>query len=208
MKRIDIIGQTFGRWQVLRNLADQGCVRFVECVCKCGTIRAVRFLDLRHGASLSCGCLRRERTSQANKKHDGRGTPEYGIWKDIRKRCNNPNNENYHLYGGRGIKVCERWDDFTLFLADMGKRPTPNHSIDRYPNKDGDYAPENCRWATPREQANNMRTNRLFTIGNETRTLAEWCRANDMPYATVWMRIDRLGWTPHRALSTPVKSRG
>lgn len=86
---------------------------------------------------------------------DDRKGPIYFIWKGMRQRCNDPNHKDYHRYGGRGIKVCERWNDFLNFVADMGDRPSKKHSIDRFPDCDGDYEPNNCRWATINEQRNN-----------------------------------------------------
>jgi hypothetical protein len=85
-------------------------------------------------------------------------TPEYRAWCDLRARCNNPNFKQWADYGGRGIKVCDRWASYAAFLADMGRRPSPKHSIDRWPNPDGDYEPGNCRWATRKEQRHNRRS--------------------------------------------------
>ena len=102
-----------------------------------------------------------------NKAH-----PEYTVWGNMRDRCNRPANKQFHNYGGRGIRVCERWDSFPAFLEDMGPRPSPEHEIDRIDN-DGDYEPNNCRWATPAEPRRNKRTNRLLTVNGETLTVTD-----------------------------------
>ena len=132
-------------------------------------------------------------------------TPEYEIWQGMRKRCTNPNTRAYKYYGGRGIKVCERWmDSFESFFADMGKRPSPTHSIDRIDN-DKDYSPDNCRWATKTEQSRNQRRNHLLTLGGETLTLAEWAERHQQKYSVVLFRLAH-GWDAWKALTTPKKT--
>jgi hypothetical protein len=121
-------------------------------------------------------------------------------WKGMRRRCNEPTNVAYHKYGGRGIGVCERWSSFALFLEDMGEAPA-GMTLDRIDN-DGDYSPENCRWATYREQANNRRDNAAVTYRGETHTYAEWSRRVGICRHTLRKRI-HAGWTPERALTTP-----
>lgn len=102
-------------------------------------------------------------------------SPEYRAWRNMRDRCYNPNIHNYFRYGGRGIVVCERWlNSFNDFLSDMGLRPSPNHTIDRFPNNDGNYEPTNCAWRTPKEQANNRSSNTIITHNGISRTISEW----------------------------------
>lgn len=132
-------------------------------------------------------------------RHGGEGTPEYRIWIDIRRRCNDPGRPGFRDYGGRGIRICNRWIDFANFLTDMGKRPSPEHSIDRI-NNDGDYEPSNCRWATPKEQSNNRRSNHYITIEGETMTIAQWCEKYDIPDTTFHNRL-RRGWRGQSLLS-------
>lgn len=106
--------------------------------------------------------------------------PLYETWTNMRRRCNNPNSHKYKYYGARGIVVCERWSKFEAFLADMGERP-PGRTLDRVDN-DGPYSPDNCRWATVEEQANNMRNNVVCVVHGESLTVAQWCRKLGVTY--------------------------
>jgi hypothetical protein len=169
------------------------------CRCACGTERSVCQWHLTH-ASNSCGCYNREQSSKAHKLDERTvDLPEYKIWSGIVQRCTNPKRENYPKYGGRGIKLCERWRVFANFYADMGARPSPDHSIDRT-DTDGDYAPENCRWATSKEQANNGRHNRWIELNGERKTMKQWSEHLGINYYTLADRI-RRGWPPEKALS-------
>jgi hypothetical protein len=127
-----------------------------------------------------------------------KGTPTYECWGGIIQRCNNPKRAYYHLYGGRGIKICDRWLDFENFFADMGEKPSNKHSIDRIDN-DGDYEPSNCRWATVLEQANNRRDNKVLSYVGLELTVAEWARRISVSPFTLYARI-RRGWTIERTL--------
>lgn len=122
----------------------------------------------------------------------------YRSWKDMRARCNNPNDSDYKDYGGRGILVCKEWDDFGVFFADMGERPT-GKTLDRI-DVDGDYCAANCRWATPEEQANNKRTNRLIVWGDDQKTLAQWCRETGVEHSKAQYRL-KQGWPVARVFS-------
>jgi hypothetical protein len=122
----------------------------------------------------------------------------------MHKRCYNPNWKQYADYGGRGIKVCDRWrKSYANFLADIGRRPSPNHSLDRI-DHDGDYSPENCRWATAVEQARNRRMARMLTYGGETMCLSAWAERYSLRAQTLGRRL-RAGWDAERALTTPVE---
>lgn len=166
------------------------------CRCECGTMTTVARGELRKGSTKSCGCLR---SSQGGDYK----TTEYRSWKEMKRRCYNPRNSQYHLYGGRGIAICDRWrKSFVNFLADMGTKPFPEATIDRFPDMNGNYDPGNCRWATKREQSQNSRKARMLTYNGETLCLREWSRRIGITHSTLIARLER-GWTLERALSTP-----
>jgi hypothetical protein len=161
MSFIDITNQRFGRLvAVERLLPPSGHEAKWSCICDCGGKAFVRVTDLRRGRTTSCGCYFVERRRVAALRHGhaskGEVSPTYKIWNGMLARCTNPRVSHYENYGGRGIRVCERWRSFANFLADMGERPSINHSIDRR-DVDGHYEPGNCRWATQAEQRANRR---------------------------------------------------
>lgn len=127
--------------------------------CDCGSETVVATGDLRSGHTRSCGCLRndtrREQGKMLNRKHGHYQSPTYSSWGHMKQRCLNRKNKKFHLYGGRGITVCDRWQSFENFLADMGERPA-DKTLDRYPDRNGNYEPANCRWATAKEQSENQ----------------------------------------------------
>ncbi len=131
-------------------------------------------------------------------------TKIYEIWKRMRQRCNNPNSSNADTHYNRGIKVCERWNTFENFLSDMGKPPTNGHSIDRI-NNDGNYEPNNCRWATRSEQAYNRRSTRLIKFKGETKPLKKWCIELGFNFRTIQNRLNQYGWSVEKAFTTPVR---
>lgn len=129
---------------------------------------------------------------------------EYRTWLNMKTRCENPNNHRYAEWGGRGIVICERWSEFSNFIADMGPRPSSKHQIDRIDN-DGPYSPENCQWATRTTQARNTSASRYLTWNGQTKTAAEWAEITGMRSHLILSRIDRYGWTVEQALSTPAR---
>jgi hypothetical protein len=131
------------------------------------------------------------------------GSHIHKVWIAMRDRCNNPNNPSFHNYGGRGIKVCERWESFENFLADMGDRPAA-FEIDREDN-DGDYEPSNCRWLSRQRNLNNKRSNRLLELNGQTHTIAEWSTITGLSWLTIRQRL-RYGWNVERTLTEPVKN--
>ncbi len=135
-------------------------------------------------------------------RHGMSFSPEYAAWLNMRARCRLKCMNRFHRYGGRGIKVCERWSVFENFFADMGYRPSIEHSLDRI-NNDGNYEPGNCRWATRDEQNANKSCNRLICHSGQTRTLSEWAKYAGLPMVAFAYRL-RRGWTMARALTEPL----
>ena len=191
--------ERYGRLVVL----EEGSICL--CQCDCGTVKRIKKKYLVRGSTRSCGCLRKERCKKElpGLKHGMSKHPDYWIWRGILTRCLNQNNESYKYYGERGIKICERWMDFSNFIKDMGERQDLSLSIDRI-NNDGDYEPRNCRWATLEEQNNNRRDTVLIEYNGETLSLTQWARKLGINKSTLKVRISRYGWSIHRAFTEPV----
>jgi hypothetical protein len=146
------------------------------CACSCGKSIEVSSLNLITGNTRSCGCLYADIFREISTTHGLEKHPLYGVWSTMKSRCYNPNCAEYPNYGGRGIRVCERWkSSFVNFLADMGERPSKKYSIDRK-NNDGNYDPNNCKWATRKEQGRNQRSNRYLEIHGRRMILSDWAR--------------------------------
>lgn len=188
----DLAGRRFGRLVVL-SLSDKNAAggrTLWNCLCDCGAERVKPAKGLKCGDVKSCG---HRCPLWFAKKHNGCRRPEYNVWSSMKRRCTNPSANDYARYGGRGIKVCERWmQSFADFFEDMGSRPSPTHQIDRIDN-DGNYEPGNCRWATPTQQGRNKRNNRLITVAGETCTLAEWGERTGVITDTLADRAKRRG---------------
>ena len=172
----------------------------IRCVCRCGAERVVLAASLKRGATKSCGCYGRSKELRAKHGHGMRNarSGEYTSWAQMRNRCACPTANGYENYGGRGIKVCERWSSFENFLADMGPRP-PGYSIERK-DTNGNYEPNNCRWASGEDQRNNTRRSRLLTFNGETRTVKQWADATGLSQSCITARL-RRGWKVERALA-------
>lgn len=207
---LDLAGTRYGRLTVVRLAPKDSCPgphTAWECRCDCGTLRFVVGPSLRNGLTKSCGCLRRETTAARCRTHghtiNRNSSREYKSWHHAKRRCHDPRSPKYFAYGGRGITMFLEWrESFEAFLRDVGPCP-PGHTIDRI-NNNGNYEPGNCRWATAREQGNNKRNNRRLLLNGESLTLADWSRRTGLPSRLIQDRIGKLGWTPERALTTPV----
>lgn len=204
---IDRTAHRYGRLTVVSCVGKRKGRYYWECRCDCGKETVVAGDGLGRGITKSCGCLKRELNAAKRLTHGhARGrirTPEYRTWCMMKQRCCDIQNKKHQHYGGRGIKVCDRWlESFENFLADVGPRPAGS-SLDRIDNN-GDYCPENCRWATAKQQARNTSRNRLITWNGVTKALAEWAEEVGIPYGSLKTRICKLGWPVERALTEPV----
>lgn len=190
-----------GRLRVL-GFSHRGTDRssYWSCVCDCGTKKAVRGDHLRKGRTVSCGCIQGERHGCAKTGHV---TAEYQTWASMKRRCLTPTCPEFRYYGGRGITVCEAWvKSFSTFLRDVGPRPSPNHTLDRYPNNDGGYEPGNVRWVEMAAQCRNKSNNRNLTHSGETLCLSDWAGRLGMAESTLRKRVK--AWGVERALTTPI----
>ena len=201
------IGDRFGRLTVTGLIAGQTKPRRVHpralVACDCGSFKTVQRSNLASAMSASCGCLQRELAASRQRRHghaEGKTiTGEYRAWVSMLTRCYNSRSVFFSHYGARGIAACERWrHDFAAFLADMGPRPSPKHSLDRIDN-DGGYEPGNCRWATRSEQARNKRNTQFITAYGVTLPIAEWAEATGINLGTLRSRI-RRGHTAEEAI--------
>jgi hypothetical protein len=207
---VNLVGMQFARLSVQSVHPERGTdggVRWV-CLCVCGATNVVLGSDLRSGRVRSCGCLRAEDPNRFKPIHGKSHTSIHQVWTHIHYRCSNQRARRYKDYGGRGIRVCARWsgpDGFVHFLEDMGERPS-GLSLERRDN-DGDYAPDNCYWATYLQQNHNKRNNHLLTYTDETLPVSVWARRRGLPTSTLHNRLLR-GWSVERALDTPRPVRG
>ena len=188
----DLKNRTFGRRLVLDYAGSTRTGTSTwhgwYCLCSCGIVDLVRHASLLNGLADKCQpCGRQDR------KHGMTYSVEYHIWRGMRSRCEYKLHKAWNRYGGRGISVCERWKVFLNFYSDMGPRPSPRHSLDRFPNKDGNYEPGNVRWATAKEQMRNTMNNVMVTHNGETKCVAEWAEITGLNSTTIHMRV-RAGW--------------
>lgn len=197
MVKRDLAGMIFGRLYVVGKSDQRQHRRVVwECICECGATAYVPTGSLTSGNTASCGCRQRK----GKPKHSMHGTPEYNSWCQMRYRCYRQSRPDFRHYGGRGIVVCDRWrESFQAFFDDMGRRPSPRHSLDRI-DCDGDYCPSNCRWSTQREQTRNQRRTHWITYGGQTKCMADWAEERGMSYTKLRRRLN-LGWSAERALT-------
>jgi hypothetical protein len=197
-RRGGVPGERYGRLVVLEEIEPRGPhrQRYVRCRCDCGNDHDVRVNHLRGGDVKSCGCLLREPRGRTEPD------PERKVRSEMIQRCTNPNSQAYPLYGGRGIEVHPSWvESYEAFIADVGRRPSPEHTLERV-DTDGGYVPGNVVWATMREQQRNRRNNRLLTFDGREQTAVAWAEEKDLPYTTLLGRLKK-GWSVEKALSTP-----
>lgn len=174
-----------------------------EAKCDCGKTSKPNRANLKAGRSMSCGCTRWKHGHTSPSVGKNRTTDTYMSYRNMISRCCYPHDKAYHNYGGRGIKICERWMSFANFLEDMGIRPSRKYTLERNNNSLG-YSKENCRWATLKEQANNRRDNHIITVDGESRTIKQWSEYRGIQNGTIHARL-RLGWTERRAVLEPIQ---
>lgn len=200
------VGERYGRLTVVDLFVDQGNRYKCRCICDCGNEIIVFQSNLPRGHTQSCGCLKTEIIADgANTKHGYSKTRLYRIWKYMRKRCRNPNDSNFHKYGARGICVCKEWDDSFLLFREWAISNGYNDSLslDRI-NNDGNYEPNNCRWASAKTQGNNRRSTRYLELNGIKKTLEEWSETTGLSRSVISARL-RLGWSIERALTQPAR---
>jgi hypothetical protein len=208
--KVDLVGQRFNRLLVIAETGRTPAKQTLWlCRCECGETTSTTTTKLRSGHSKSCGCLKAEAMSIMARRdgmHVGGRHRMFDSYAGMVARCTNENDEFFANYGGRGITICERWrhgeggkTGFHLFVKDMGPRPSARHSIDRK-NNDGNYEPDNCRWATKKQQARNRRSNHLVECDGEPVALSEYCERKGLRFVLINQRIGR-GWSLERAVS-------
>lgn len=203
MRKLQLANRKFGRWTVIKEAENKGRHRAWICKCDCGNEKDVYQDHLVSGKSQSCGCFRTEKVSvvmrEIKTKHNWYGTRLYKAWQSMKMRCTNPNNHNYENYGGRGIKLCEEWREFTPFKEwALNNGYDDTLTIDRI-DVNGNYEPSNCRWTTIAVQNNNKRNNRFVTYNGRTQTVSQWAEELNINRDTIYTRLNR-GWSEERAL--------
>lgn len=206
-KALDLAGQKFGRLTVIKRVSTPVHWKTKKrthwlCKCDCGKETTVLGTSLHRGITISCGCFHRENHTIHGHSVNYKPSPTYYSWECMKARCNNQTNDNYKYYGGKGIRVCERWAEFKNFLADMGERPSKKYTIERLDSNKG-YEPENCIWADSFVQNNHKTSNYLITFDNQILSISQWARKLGTSSQTIRGRL-KLGWDIERALTTPL----
>jgi len=196
--------ERYGRYSVIREVERKHGARMMLCRCDCGTERVIYLKNLKSGNSTSCGCAGSESLSARNRKHGYAKTPTWHVWVSMRQRCSPAaTGDNLKWYYNRGISVCDRWKDFSLFLADMGEKPD-GFQIDRIDNN-GNYEPGNCRWASPKENSRNRSNNTIIAHDGLSLTISEWAERKGWGRHVITNRI-RYGWPIEDVLGRPLNS--
>ena len=210
MAAYNLTGLRFGRLTVIERADDNVCksgyrTAMWRCVCDCGNEVVVRGKSLSGGVTKSCGCLARDVVASKAKKHGGFGTRLYAIWNSMRQRCNNNNHHSFLNYGGRGITICDEWNDYAVFREWAHKSgydessPRGMCTLDRIDVNDS-YNPDNCRWVDMRVQSNNKRQTLTYTLNGVTHSLTEWSDITGIKYQTLWKRY-KAGKNAEQALT-------
>lgn len=201
MKSLDLIGKRFHKLLVVEKANNQKHKTMWKCKCDCGSITLVTTSNLNANRVKSCGCLRIDQLIKRSTTHNQRHTSLYEVWKSIKQRCLNPQSKAYKNYGGRGICICDEWkNNFENFYKwSISNGYTKGLTIDRIDNN-SNYSPQNCRWVTRLQQANNKRNTIYLTINNKTDSLSNWLRVYNVNRSTYMTRI-KYGKTPEQALT-------
>lgn len=206
MKKLNIndyVGLKYGRLTIIK---EGSCIKYnrtimrkVLCKCDCGNKKEIDLNSIKRGKSTSCGCFNKEFAKKNHTKHGlamistGIRHPDYNIWTKLKGRCLNPNDKSYKHYGGRGIKICDRWmHSFENFIEDLGWRPSQKYSIERI-DYNKDYCPENCKWILKSEQTKNCRRVKLITYNGKEHCLTDLCKLLGLVYSTMRHRVYDLG---------------
>lgn len=206
---INLLGRRFGKLVVQAKdpvRSSNGGVKWV-CLCDCGNTASIRGDALTSAGTSSCGCIRVDSFRDMATSHGLRRSPEYNSWHSAKQRCTNPNAKQYKNYGGRGIQFCDHWMSFENFYLDMGKRPSPQHSVERKDNN-GNYEPGNCVWASKKEQANNTSKNVFYEYRGSKYSIAQLWEISQsigscVALPTIFSRIHSLGWSVERSVEEP-----
>ena len=204
MNKINMINKKFGKWTVVSEAPKRKNIIYWNCVCDCGTKKAVNGQNLRDGKTQSCGCERDKAASRTQTTQGMYKTRLYAIWMGIKNRCR----PGYKNYGDRGITICSEWKNSFEAFRDwaIANGYSDNLVIDRE-NNDGNYTPENCRWIANKQNSRNTRANNNFTFQGKTQCLSAWAEEYEINYKTLFSRINQYGWSIEKALTTPVRKK-
>lgn len=215
--KIEVIeGQKYGKLTIIKEVSPIGSKRRILCKCDCGNIKEYSMDRVIHGRTRSCGCLRNEmflthRNNNGTSKYpkEARESKLLGIWYSMKERCYTKNSSGYRKYGEKGITICDEWkNDFMAFYNwALANGYSDKLTIDRIDYR-GNYEPSNCRWADIRTQANNKSNVRKYEYNGELHTMTEWSEIMNINYGALWERLNVLGWSIEKALTTPVRDDG
>jgi hypothetical protein len=205
-KRVDLTGQVFARWTVLRYSRTSGNYQaYWVCRCECGSEKIVAGSTLRFGNSKSCGCLQREIIGRIRRTHGQYQTREHQCWRSMKGRCQNPNDHAFPVYGGKGITVSPKFQTFEGFREVLGPCP-PGYTLDRWPDNSGNYEPGNVRWASRKEQSQNRPITKVVECFGERLSLSAWSERSGLRPSCIYGRL-QAGWPAELAVTLPVGSR-